>query len=81
MPARGGGETADAADLKSAEGNLVWVRIPPALFAPDFIIEPSNETAELLSMVNFEQRDKLNGPLGEELKRILQETTTPTDET
>jgi hypothetical protein len=23
---------ADAADLKSAEGNLVWVRIPPPLY-------------------------------------------------
>src|SRR5690606_21431543 len=28
---RGGGETADAADLKSAGGDSVWVRIPPAL--------------------------------------------------
>ncbi len=27
----GGGEMADAADLKSAGGNSVWVRIPPAL--------------------------------------------------
>ena len=31
MHERGGGEKADAADLKSAGGNSVWVRIPPAL--------------------------------------------------
>ena len=31
MIAWGGGEMADAADLKSAVGNSVWVRIPPAL--------------------------------------------------
>lgn len=27
----GGGEMVDAADLKSAGGNTVWVRLPPAL--------------------------------------------------
>jgi tRNA(Ile)-lysidine synthase len=31
---RGGGETADAADLKSAGVIPVWVRIPPALWKP-----------------------------------------------
>jgi len=31
--------------------------------------------------MNFEQRDKLDGPLGEELKQTLQETTSPADET
>jgi hypothetical protein len=31
-PAGGGGEMADAADLKSAGVIPVWVRLPPALF-------------------------------------------------
>ena len=82
MPARGGGETADAADLKSAEGNLVWVRIPPALFCPnypDYIMELDDKTAQVLSLMQFEQQGKLSGKLIEELIPVLRQVRGTSD--
>ena len=51
---------ADAADLKSADRKIVWVRIPPALFDRTHP-EPHSEAVEqFLAMLRFKQRDKLS---------------------
>lgn len=67
----GGGEMADAADLKSAEGNLVWVRIPPAL-SGETHLEPSAIAVEqFVQMLSFPQRhllDQLPHQLVEEVQ-------------
>ena len=47
-------ELVDAADLKSAEGDLVWVRVPPALYCEKGSerVERSSDTAHFLFWVN-----------------------------
>ena len=73
---------ADAADLKSAEGNLVWVRIPPALpgpNCPNYIMGLDDNAAQVLSLMQFEHRDKLIGRIAEELRDALQVVTVGID--
>ena len=63
----------DTTCIKSSAGERVWAGVLSALLDPNFTNEPDDMTAQIPSMMQFEQRDRLSGQLLEELKPLLRE--------